>query len=150
MKKVLVLLVIVCLLFSGCGVDKNKAKNDISQEPLTEVVYVKIVEQEWSGWSNEKIPSTTTYQALNKHNEFSLSDFSCSISITIEDIVDENVLLMCNSSGVTKSSNGAYGLIGTEDVWSETIAYNEGYELATQTMDAGTIWTLTFSKEQNK
>ena len=133
--------------------DKNQiTSEDISQEEISKV-YVKVITTNWSAnvsdaWVSE--PRIEIHE-LVLNDKVVLTEipvfFEFEAEIQLVNITSDFVGIRCLSDGVINRNTVSVDDWENRYRWTDKVNYGEECELFTDTDDAGTEWTLIFSKE---
>ena len=112
---------------------------------LSKTAYLVIREESWSDGDPAK--PTEAGQTVRSGDVISLEWLRCTAEITVVRVDDESVTVSFSTRGVVKTNgDGTVNLRSKEYEWTEELRYGESCSLATQTMDAGYVWTICFEK----
>ena len=102
---------------------------------------LQVVEQGWSGWSEEQPePATTDYQVA-AGQRLVLGIGSLTATLDVETVTDDVVRIRVDGAAIV-SPSGGFDLDGCGE-HTVRLAEGESVELATCTLDGGTSWTVT-------
>ena len=92
--------------------------------------------------------STTTSSKISENYIATINSFTDATGyITIDAINPDSVTVSFDTDIIVKrNESGGINLNSKVHNWTDEIKFNQPYHLATQTMDAGTSWTLLFCK----
>ena len=140
-----------CLAFLvSCNLETStirEIKNTIleSKIPAYESINLQITEQEWTGWTREQPEPTTKDREVKVGDTVYLEWYSCNATLTIKEINEDSIRVrFVSKNTVNRIDYYEANSKNQKNSWSDEIAYDAPYELYTNTMDGGMIWTLVF------
>jgi len=110
---------------------------------------LQVTEQEWAGWERvQPVPPepVISNREIKVGDKVELEWHSCGATVTIEEISEDYVRVHFVTRSTTILTAEGIDLSSNKHNWSEDIAYDTEYRLATQTMDAGMTWVLVFKR----
>ncbi|MCL2494769.1 MAG: hypothetical protein FWE98_03840 [Oscillospiraceae bacterium] len=111
-------------------------------------VTLSVVRQDWTGRPVQQMePISLGAYALKKRSVAESETWDGNAKITLKKFDDNTVTVRFQTKNmVERNPNGTINLMSDEHDWVAVIPYEEPYEIITQTMDAGTSFIYTFSK----
>ena len=125
------LLVLCPLVLAACGDD-----------PDASPVRLQVTVQGWTGWSEEQPEPTTTTHVVEESETFIVYTVEGELEVTVAEVGDDEVELETSEPMAPRSEDGDdwnYNDTTTEF----TLVRGGGVELATTTLDEGTLVTIT-------
>ncbi|MDR2493364.1 MAG: hypothetical protein LBD25_07930 [Coriobacteriales bacterium] len=135
------LLVVLALSMSlavlaGCAASEGDAQG---KPTLT------IVKQAWTGDSSQQPDPLTEMWEVKTGESKTLESTGSRVTLEVVSLGDGVLTLKFDTEGVVRSHDGTIDLMSQEYYWTDEILEGQDYQIATQTLDAGTFWILRYS-----